>query len=87
MNATDEKTQLLNEFSQRIQRHFPTDVWHSLFQDRTGSAQVGSTTRTVLCIECPESGAMSGGGVLAALQRLAPLHGGCVDPCAPRTAR
>jgi hypothetical protein len=81
MMCVEEKTALLDEFSHQVRRHFPADVWRSLFQDRTGKAQFGTTTRTLLCVECPESGPLKREGVMAALSRLVQLHGGCVDPC------
>lgn len=81
MLCVAEKTALLDEFSHQVRRHFPIGVWRSLFLDRTGSAQFGTAARTLLCIECPESGPLTRDGVVAALTRLVQLHGGCVDPC------
>lgn len=81
MVCTQEKDSLLGEFSEQVRRHFPAAVWRSLFLDRTGRAEFGSTVRTVLCIECPSSGPLKRDGLLAALNRTAPLHAGRVDPC------
>lgn len=81
MMGVEEKTLLLDEFSGQVQRHFPESVWRSLFLDRTGTAQFGSATRTILCIECPQAGPITRDGVLAATTRLARTHGGRIDPC------
>lgn len=86
MICTDERRALLDEFSQQVRRHFPIGVWRSLFLDRTGTAQFGSATRALLCVECPESGPLTRDGVVAALARLAPAHSGSLDPCADRYA-
>lgn len=86
MICAEERTALLNEFSHRVQRHFPEQVWRSLFQERTGSAQFGTAMRTVLCVECPESGPLTCEGVVANLSRLARVHGGHVDPSGDRFA-
>ena len=81
MVCVAEKTLLLDEFSGQVQRHFPDSVWRSLFLERTGSAQFGTASRTLLCVECPQSGPLTSDGVFAALARLAPLYGGRLDPC------
>lgn len=81
MVCEQEKLKLLDEFSEYIQRHFSETVWHSLFIARDGRAQFGSAVRTLLCVECPTSGPLTRDGLVAALDRRAPAHGGCVDPC------
>jgi len=43
MMCVQEKTSLLDEFSGQVQRHFPASVWRSLFLDRTGTAQFGTS--------------------------------------------
>lgn len=82
MVAVEEKTMLVDEFSEQVRRHFPIAVWRSLFVERTGRAEFGSTTRTLLCVECPADGPLQRDGVLAMLKRLAPRHDGVLDPCA-----
>lgn len=82
MVGTEEKTMLLDEFSGMVRRHFPEDVWRSLFDERTGRAEFGSATRTLLCVECPSAGPITREGILAALGRMAPRHDGLLDPCA-----
>lgn len=82
MVASDEKTMLLDEFSGMVRRHFPANVWRSLFDERTGRAEFGFATRTLLCVECPSAGPITREGVLASLKRMAPRHDGVVDPCA-----
>ena len=86
MICTEEKTALVDEFSNHVQRHFPTSVWRSLFVERTGRAQFGSAVRSILCVECPESGVLTREGLMAALSRQAQIHGGHVDPCGDRFA-
>jgi hypothetical protein len=86
MICVEEKTALVNEFSCNVQRHFPDSVWRSLFEERTGRAQFGTATRTLLCVESPEGGPLSHEGLIAALTRLARVHGGRVDPCADEFA-
>jgi hypothetical protein len=81
MICVDDKTALLNEFSQQVQHHFPDSVWRSLFEERTGRAQFGTATRTVLCVQCPPAGGPARAGVVAAVSRLTRMHGGHVDPC------
>jgi hypothetical protein len=81
MICADDKTALLNEFSQQVQHHFPDSVWRSLFEERTGRAQFGTAIRTVLCVQCPPAGGPTRAGVVAALSRLTRMHGGYVDPC------
>jgi hypothetical protein len=81
MMGVQDKASLLDEFSGQVQRHFPASVWRSLFLDRTGTAQFGTAARSILCIECPETGPITRDGVLAAVTRLARVHGGRVDPC------
>ncbi|WP_332815756.1 hypothetical protein [Ramlibacter sp.] len=79
MTATEEKTQLLDEFAGRIQRHFPTSVWSSL-QQGSGTAEFGTATRSVLCVQMPEAGPLSPQAVQATLSQLAASYGGCIDP-------
>ena len=67
MMCVQEKTSLLDEFSGQVQRHFPASVWRSLFLDRTGTAQFGTSVRTILCIECPVFGPITRDGVMAAV--------------------
>jgi hypothetical protein len=81
MMCVEERVSLVNEFSSQVERHFPADVYRSLFLERTGTAQFGTANRTLLCIECPQSGPMNRGAVLAAVARLTPAYGGRVDPC------
>jgi len=82
MVDVEEKSRLLDEFSARIQHHFPHAVWRSLFEERSGTAQFGSAQRTLLCVECPEEGPFTRKDVLASLKRLARGNDGVVDPCA-----
>lgn len=82
MVGTEEKLQLKDEFAEQVRRHFPDDVWRSLFQDRTGHAQFGTAPRTVLCVGAPDAGALSRATLQTMVQRLARLHQGHVDPCA-----
>jgi len=82
MVPAEEKSQLLDEFSAQVRRHFPEEVWRSLFQDRTGSAEFGSAQRTLVCVECPSTGPFQRDGVVASLRRLAKRHDGMIDPCA-----
>lgn len=82
MMAVDEKTLLLNEFSQQVQRHFPDGVWRSLFQDRTGRAEVGSANRALVCVEIPSEGPLTREGLLGSMGRLVARHNGVLDPCA-----
>jgi hypothetical protein len=86
MTHVAERTRLVDEFSHQVRRHFPVAVWKSLFMDRTSQAQFGTAVRTVLCVECPESGPLTRDGVLAALARLVRTHGGRVDPCSDEYA-
>jgi len=79
--STDDKRVLLAEFSAQVRRHFPEGVWRSLFQERTGTAEFGTATRTVMCVECPAEGPLTRDGLLAAIQRLTPRHEGLLDPC------
>lgn len=81
MTCVEERTRLVYEFSQQLRRHFPAAIWRSLFEERTGQAQFGTAVRTLLCVECPESGPLTRNGVIAALARLVRAHGGRVDPC------
>lgn len=81
MVCADEKTMLLDEFSEQVRRHFPDGVWRSLFEVRTGRAEFGSAIRALLCVECPTEGPLKREGLLAALARLAPRHDGLLDPC------
>lgn len=82
MVCTDEKLLLTEEFAEQVRRHFPDGVWRSLFQERTGHAQFGTATRTVLCVECPDSGSIPRATLQNMVERLARLHQGHVDPCA-----
>jgi hypothetical protein len=82
MVCAEEKTMLLDEFSEQVGRHFPEGVWRSLFQERTGRAEFGSAVRTIVCVECPTEGPLKREGVLVTLRRLAPRHEGLLDPCA-----
>lgn len=79
---TESTEVLIDELSGRLQKHCPPDVWRSLFEDRTGKARFGHATRTLVCVECPESGPLTRTGIVAALGRLAPRHHGLLDPCA-----
>lgn len=79
--STDDKKVLLAEFSAQIRRHFPAGVWRALFETRTGTAEFGTATRTLLCVECPADGPLTRDGLLAAIQRLTPRHEGLLDPC------
>jgi hypothetical protein len=81
MVRTDEKLLLTEEFADQVRRHFSDGVWRSLFQERTGHAQFGTATRTVLCVEWPDSGALAGPALQTMVERLARLHQGHVDPC------
>lgn len=81
MVCAEEKTMLLDEFSDQVRRHFPSSVWRSLFEERTGRAEFGSATRTLLCVEFPTEGPLKREGLLSALSRLAPRHDGLLDPC------
>ncbi len=65
MVGTDDKAKLLDEFSERVRRHFPAAVGHSLFVERTGRAEFGSATRTLVCVECPSEGPLTHEGLLA----------------------
>ena len=82
MVDVQEKSRLLDEFSGRIRLHFAQEVWRSLFEERSGSAQFGSAQRTLLCVECPDEGPFTRKDVLASLRRLARHNEGIVDPCA-----
>jgi hypothetical protein len=82
MVCIDEKLLLTEEFAQQVRRHFPDGVWRSLFEERTGHAQFGTASRTVLCVESPESGALPRPTLQRIVERLARLHQGHVDPCA-----
>lgn len=84
--ATDDKKVLLAEFSAQVRRHFPAGVWRSLFETRTGTAEFGTATRTLLCVECPAEGPLTREGLLASVQRLTPRHEGLLDPCTDRFA-
>lgn len=77
----EERMMLQDEFSEQVRRCFPVGVWRSLFLDRTGYAEFGSAVRCLLCIEIPTQGPLPRDGLVRALRRLAPPHGGVVDPC------
>jgi hypothetical protein len=81
MLDTAEKAMLLDEFSAQLRRHFPASVWESLFEG-TGRAEFGSTTRTLLCVDCPVEGPLTRDRLLVTLNHVAPRHDGLVDPCA-----
>jgi hypothetical protein len=81
MMCVEDRNSLVDEFSGQVQRHFSASVYRSLFLDRTGNAQFGTSQRTLLCVECPASGPLTRDGVLAAVQRLTPAYGGRIDPC------
>ncbi|MEJ8839990.1 hypothetical protein [Ramlibacter sp. AN1133] len=81
MLCAEEKSLLVAEFDGLVRKHFVPDVLRSLFEERSGRAEFGSTTRTLLCVESPSSGPIQREGVLASLARMAPQHDGTLDPC------
>lgn len=82
MLCEEEKTRLVDEFSNHVEQHFPAPVWRSLFLDRTGSAQFGTATRTLLAVELPQGGPLRRDAVMEMLSQVSSRNGGHMDPAA-----
>ena len=81
MSQTDEKTLLLRELFERIERDLPRAAWRSVYVDQSEQVKVRSADVTVVCFELPAAGTVSREGLLARISAQAAAYDGRVDPC------